>query len=474
MEPGRLAVVYQRIEDTMKLILAALLLTAGQAQAGKFYDLYSDASSATLRVGYSGANDSSAVLTSSGAAVVRSTSSTSAHKPFRVLDNSGAEILSVTQGGAVTGSVNGSNIVAASIDTDKIKNGAVDTSKLATDSVTAAKVSDGAITVNKIGTDAVDTNKIASDSVTTSKVLTGAITTPKLGANSVDTGKINTDAVAAAQIINGAVTVNKIGPLAVDTGKIASGSVDTSKILPAAVDTNKLAADSVTATKIMNGSVTVDKIGALAVDTGKISAGAVDTGKILAGSVTGAKIVDGTIDTQKLNATIQAQLASIGVGAVGIASTQTFSGQNTFLGGVAFSTSSRVEGMFGPYTLALSADGATQSSGCVVTVTWVGNTTQSYAKFTSTTSIQSKVSSNSMGVLLESCVPGSVCRVGTARGIAYRVQASGAITAGHYAYNSSTRCQIVSNGATDDANALLHTVGDTDFSAGGWGEMMIR
>ena len=87
-----------------KVILALLttLCVAMTTHAGRDYDLRLHTSSATLRVGLAGANPADAVLTSSGAAIVQSTSTTAGHKPFRVKNQAGAEILSVTQGGTVT------------------------------------------------------------------------------------------------------------------------------------------------------------------------------------------------------------------------------------------------------------------------------------------------------------------------------------------------------------------------------------
>lgn len=86
--------------------LAGLLAWALPARASKFSDLQVFPSSASYFIGYpnsagslvpAGGRDT--VLTSSGAAVVQSTSATSAHKPFRVKNNAGSDILSVTQGG---------------------------------------------------------------------------------------------------------------------------------------------------------------------------------------------------------------------------------------------------------------------------------------------------------------------------------------------------------------------------------------
>lgn len=92
----------------MKTLLKILLFTtfaawaATAARAGMLYDSRIHVTSATLRVGFSGTNPSDVVFTSSGAAVVQSTSATTAHKPFRVKNNAGVEILSITQGGVLS------------------------------------------------------------------------------------------------------------------------------------------------------------------------------------------------------------------------------------------------------------------------------------------------------------------------------------------------------------------------------------
>ena len=57
------------------------------------------------------------------------------------------------------------------------------------------------------------------------------------------------------------------------------------------------------------------------IDTTKLAVDAVDTNKLAADSVTGVKILNATIDTAKLNATIQAQLALAGTVADGYINT---------------------------------------------------------------------------------------------------------------------------------------------------------
>lgn len=92
----------------MKKLFTLLMLLAASAHAGPFYDLRLNPSSGTLKIGMTGTVPvRDAVLTSSGAAVVQSTSATSAYKPFRVKNVAGTEVLSVTQGGTTAGTFSG-------------------------------------------------------------------------------------------------------------------------------------------------------------------------------------------------------------------------------------------------------------------------------------------------------------------------------------------------------------------------------
>lgn len=89
-------------------LLGLLTWAAMPARAGKFVDTFVGASSGAYFVGYDGGSTAPAkgktdrVFTSSGAAVIQSTSATSGHKPLRVLNAAGTEILSLTQGGVLT------------------------------------------------------------------------------------------------------------------------------------------------------------------------------------------------------------------------------------------------------------------------------------------------------------------------------------------------------------------------------------
>lgn len=90
--------------------LLGLLAWGLPAHASKFSDLGVFSSSGTYFIGYpdnagslTPARGKDAVLISSGAALVHSTSTTSGHKVLRVKNAAGTDVLSVTQGGNTTG-----------------------------------------------------------------------------------------------------------------------------------------------------------------------------------------------------------------------------------------------------------------------------------------------------------------------------------------------------------------------------------
>lgn len=94
--------------------LAGLLAWALPAHAGKFSDLQIFPSSGSYHIGYPDGSGSltpakgrDAVLTSSGAAVVQSTSATAAHRPFRVKNDAGTDVLGVRQDGTTVGTFSG-------------------------------------------------------------------------------------------------------------------------------------------------------------------------------------------------------------------------------------------------------------------------------------------------------------------------------------------------------------------------------
>ena len=88
---------------------------------------------------------------------------------------------------------------------------------------------------------------------------------------------------------------------------------------------------------------------------------------------------------------------------------------------------------------AQSIDGATQSSGCVVAVTFSTGSAAGVMQFTSSTTIWNSVD-QSTGILLESCVPGSTCRIGM--GGIFRLQAGALIGDAQFITPSTTRCRV--------------------------------
>lgn len=189
-------------------------------------------------------------------------------------------------------------------------------------------------------------------------------------------------------------------------------------------------------------------------------------------------------DLTKIRADLDANTASIaaistGTGVAYVAVSQTFTGNNVFSGSNTFSgistfagqvvTSSGVvqtPGSFlsaggpsqnnpidtGSGIWAVSTDGATQSSGCVVSVLFPdGGGSGDVPTFTSTTTNNSHLNGYRAGVLLESCVPGSKCKVGLGPHQPYRIRAdSGGIAAAAGFLFSATRCRAGSQAAFND------------------------
>lgn len=99
-----------KMKTLLKLTaLVGLLAYAVPARAAKFWNVEVYSSSGSLHIGWADNTGSlrpglnaDRVFTSSGAAVVQSTSTTAGYKPFRVLNAAAAEIWSITQSGIVT------------------------------------------------------------------------------------------------------------------------------------------------------------------------------------------------------------------------------------------------------------------------------------------------------------------------------------------------------------------------------------
>lgn len=148
--------------------------------------------------------------------------------------------------------------------------------------------------------------------------------------------------------------------------------------------------------------------------------------------------------------------------------TQSFTGANTFQN-IAFGSagSARVIDTMQDAVWAISIDGASQSSGCVVVVKANGLGADASIVFTSTNTNQTRANADGVfGVLLESCAPGSICRVGT-RGF-YRVQANpSGIADGHTDMLSTTRCAVQANSA-DDGQTVGYVLTSGAIGASAW------
>lgn len=96
---------------------------------------------------------------------------------------------------------------------------------------------------------------------------------------------------------------------------------------------------------------------------------------------------------------------------------------------------------------AQSFDGATQSSGCIVAVYANSNSPNSTMLFTSTTTTINTVQGLVAGVLLESCPPLSICRVGI-RGV-YRVVSSVSGGPSGQWVDSGDRCRAAGDNSND-------------------------
>ncbi len=110
---------------------------------------------------------------------------------------------------------------------------------------------------------------------------------------------------------------------------------------------------------------------------------------------------------------------------------------------------------------ALSVDGATQSSGCLVHVFFNSQGADAVPVVTSTTTSSLNMRNKLTGVLVQSCVPGDRCLVGV-EGI-YRVQLDGAaLGASFFVETSATRCRVLQLGGVADSRVVgksLHSGG---------------
>jgi hypothetical protein len=173
---------------------------------------------------------------------------------------------------------------------------------------------------------------------------------------------------------------------------------------------------------------------------------------------------------QWADGTTSTTASSGGGGGAVLTATQTFSGVNTFSSIVLGSqTDASMINSGGIAIWAKSADaGGTQSSGCLVGISFVDGSASAYAQFSSTNVLGGSlgVGNTIFGVLLESCSVGNICRVGI-YGI-FRVTAGAAFNINNYPTFSSTRCGVDSQttfNGFDNAKFVsrVHSSGSGDF-----------
>lgn len=119
-----------------------------------------------------------------------------------------------------------------------------------------------------------------------------------------------------------------------------------------------------------------------------------------------------------------------------------FTGRNNFGAGLGLGLSTGTNNGGAVWMYMQSVDGATQSSGCVVTVRMSGATDTAYVTFTSTIIAVAHDYDGPGGVLLESCAPASICKVAVLGPVRVRQDSSTTATAGnHFANQGATRCR---------------------------------
>lgn len=89
-------------------------------------------------------------------------------------------------------------------------------------------------------------------------------------------------------------------PASAQTMRFEGGAVTAADLVDGSIQTAKLDTDSVTASKIIAQGVTTPKIADLAVETGKIGTDAITAAKISATAVTAAKLADVSVETRAI------------------------------------------------------------------------------------------------------------------------------------------------------------------------------
>lgn len=167
---------------------------------------------------------------------------------------------------------------------------------------------------------------------------------------------------------------------------------------------------------------------------------------------------------------ISGNLIVAGTSTLFITSGTTFSGDSifsnirlsTYSGSIELNQRTALEsGDIGPIVWAMSIDGATQSSGCIVAVNTNSNLDTATLVFTSTTS-GITIYQAGVGVLMESCAPSSICKIGMSTNRPYRFQAdSSGVGSGNTFRFSSTRCRVTDYPGFDSNTRGGHMFPDT-------------
>ena len=303
------------------------------------------------------------------------------------------------------------------------------------------------------------TNDISGNSATaTALAANGANSASGYVCRGVDASGVCEEAVVDASAVDSStspVASNALFDHAAFTGSSAHGAVsaNTASQIVARDGSGNFSAGTITAELTGNAATAT----ALAANGANCSAGNYPLGVDASGAVESCTAVAGGGDAV-------------------LASTQTFSGTNTFTstiasrGSIIHGSPTAGAGVNDALQLiwAKSVDGATQSSGCVVAMTMssAGNsaTETAFLQFTSTTT---SALNSALGVLHEQCVPGAVCRV--AVGGLVRVRAEAGIALGNCVRTTSAnRCHM---GDTADHSATAGCKGyamSTTNGAGQW------
>ncbi len=229
---------------------------------------------------------------------------------------------------------------------------------------------------------------------------------------------------------------------------------------------------SVTASAFFGNTATLSQTGAAQYSLTTSSGINVLDGKLTLGANSMIVWPDGTISTSASAGSPGGQATLSGNNA--FSGKNSFSGASTFTGTAYFQDGTGINNSngnslnnAGQWVWAKSVDGATQSSGCVMAVSVSGANPDSFLTATSTTSTLAIGSSNAgagiAGILMNTCVPGEICKFGIA-GV-YRVATND--PGGQYpAMANQARCGVGYVGSADMSIMIGSWLGPP---AGGFG-----